>query len=157
MYASADSIINKEYTKQDYSLNYPVEYLNTINLPGFPQYKIHLKVNTPIMLIRNICQRNGQCNGTRLVVLRLGHRVIKAKIISGPNTGDEILIPRILLNQGDGKILVVIRRKQFPIRICYAMTINKSQGQSLNRVGLFLPRPVFSHRQIYVALFRITT
>lgn len=37
------------------------------------------------------------------------------------------------------------------------MTINKSQGQSLNRFGLFLPRPVFSHGQIYVALSRITT
>lgn len=99
MYASADSIINKESTRKDYSLDYPVVYLNTINLPGFPQHKIYLKVNTPIMLIRNICQRNGQCNGTRLVVLRLGRRVIKAKIISGSNVGDEILIPRIVLNQ----------------------------------------------------------
>uniref|UniRef100_A0A0D2ZUB6 ATP-dependent DNA helicase n=1 Tax=Brassica oleracea var. oleracea TaxID=109376 RepID=A0A0D2ZUB6_BRAOL len=148
MYASADSIINNENTEQDYSLDYPVEYLNTINLPGFPQHKIYLKVNTPIMLIRNICQKKGQCNGTRMVLLRLGHRVIKAKIISGSNTGDEILLPRIVLNQSDGKLPVDIRRKQFPIRICYAMTINKSQGQSLNRVGLYLPRPVFSHGQI---------
>ena len=45
-------------------------------------------------------------------------------------------------------------RRQFPIRLAFAMTINKAQGQSLKRVGVYLKRPVFAHGQAYVALSR---
>ena len=47
-----------------------------------------------------------------------------------------------------------LKRRQFPVRLAVAMTINKAQGQTLGRMGLFLPTPVFSHGQLYVALSR---
>ena len=40
-------------------------------------------------------------------------------------------------------------------RLCFAMTINKSQGQSVNHVGLDLRTPVFTHGQFYVAVSKV--
>ena len=46
-------------------------------------------------------------------------------------------------------------RRQFLFIVSYAMIINKSQGQSLQFVGLYLPQPVFSHGQLFVAFLRV--
>merc|ERR1712023_47371 len=55
----------------------------------------------------------------------------------------------------DSDLPFKFQRKQFPIRLAFAMTINKSQGQTFDRVGLLLDRPCFSHGQLYVAMSRV--
>jgi hypothetical protein len=49
----------------------------------------------------------------------------------------------------------VLRHRQFPVRVAFAITINKSQGQTFNNVGVYLLSPVYSHGQLYVANIKI--
>ncbi|KAG5068215.1 hypothetical protein JHK85_000592 [Glycine max] len=71
------------------------EFLNTLKTTSIPNHSIKLKSGTPIMLIRNIDQAEGLCNGTRVTITRLANQVIKAKIIASKNIGSLIYVPRI--------------------------------------------------------------
>jgi ATP-dependent DNA helicase PIF1 len=63
-------------------------------------------------------------------------------------------IPRIKFISNNSNLPFTFARKQFPLRLAYAMTINKSQGQTLSHVGLHLGDDVFLHGQLYVAFSR---
>jgi hypothetical protein len=51
---------------------YPVEFLNTLQFSDIANHELELKVGMPILLLRNLNQSIGLCNGTRLIVKRLG-------------------------------------------------------------------------------------
>lgn len=101
-------------------------------------------------------QPGGLNNGSRLILTQIGWYTLEGRLLGGDHNGELKIIPRIPLTSIEGDLPFILTRKQFPVRLCFAMTINKLQGQSLHTVGLDLRLPVFCHGQLYVALSRVT-
>ena len=135
----------------------PVEFLRTIDASNLPPGELRLKVGCPIILLRNLAPTQGLCNGTHMIVTRMRDRVLEVRLIGGDHDGDIALIPRISMAPPSSTGLAFdFRRRQFPVRLAFALSINKAQGQSVRYVGIDLRTPVFSHGQLYVALSRAT-
>ncbi|GAB5037975.1 atp-dependent dna helicase pif1 [Nannochloropsis oceanica] len=151
-YLSADRLAQDENEGA-----YPTELLNSKNPPGFAPHQLRLKVDIPIILLRNADPVQGLANGTRLLILHLSPRVIEAKILTGIHVGQVVYLPRIHMDTNDDTkgVPFILRRGQYPVRPAFAMTINKFQRQSFQKVAIYLPSPVFAHGQLYVALSRI--
>jgi ATP-dependent DNA helicase PIF1 len=99
---------------------------------------------------------SGLANGTGLIVIQLMQHVIEAEVATGPAKGQQVFIPRVSITPSDiERMPFTLHRRQFPVRPEFAMTINKAQRQTLKMVGIFLPKPVFTHGQLYVAMSRI--
>ena len=150
-----EKIYLSEDVSVDNELDIQTSVYNSINSPSIPPHELKMKVGVIVMVMRNICPPK-LCNGTRVIVTNLMKNIIVGKILTGAYKGEQVLLPRITLESTDTS--VVFKRKQFPIKLCYAMTINKSQGQTFDRCGLLLDSDqCFAHGQLYVACSRVTS
>jgi ATP-dependent exoDNAse (exonuclease V), alpha subunit - helicase superfamily I member len=143
-YYSADSTSTEELD----TCTFPEEFLNSINHSGLPPHTLTLKVGIPIILIRSIAPKAGLYNGTRLRIDALQKFVITATIVSGNYIGTQVKIPRIDFYFKQSQLPFTLIRRQFPCLIAFALTINRSQGQGFENLGIYLPSPVFSHGQL---------
>ena len=154
MPGDSNHCFSADYVNEEEAGTYPVEFLNTLQLSGLPPHDLELKNGQFVMLLRNLNPSRGLSNGSRMQLLSMSRNLLRCKLIEGKYAGEEVLIPRITLRCDDPRLPFTLYRRQFPVIGAFAMTINKSQGQSFNQVGIYLESQVFTHGQLYVALSR---
>ncbi|GFX94399.1 ATP-dependent DNA helicase [Trichonephila clavipes] len=135
------------------STSYPVEFLNSLELSCVPSHKLQLKLNVPVMLMQNL-NAPPLCNGIRLRVTKLGQNTLGATILTGVGKGKSVNISRIPILPIN--LPFQFKRVQFPVKPSFAVTINETQGQTLQVAGGHLEKRCFSHGQLYVASSRVS-
>ncbi|XP_064619468.1 ATP-dependent DNA helicase PIF6-like [Lineus longissimus] len=145
--------INKTLTTEE-AVHFPTEFLDSLDIPGLPPHTLRLKKGCPVIILRSLNPPH-ITNGTRCTIFKTYPNVLEVTILNGPSSGENAFIPRIPLVPSDSDLPFKFQRLQFPMRPCFAMTINKAQGQTFQSIGIDLQEDVFSHGMLYVALSRV--
>ena len=128
--------------------------LNQFDKAGIPPHKLQLKVGDICFIVRNLNVDEGIANSSRCQIITITARILTVKLLNGNN--EIICLPKIRfnfkVNRGHSFEMV---REQFPVRRAYAITFNKSQGQTLEKVILDLRSLLFAHGYLYVGLSRV--
>ena len=108
----------------------------------------------PIIWLRNLDPYHGVCNGTRGVIIEIKDHVLKIQILETDQIITQSRI-RIDFTVDMPNVSFPFSRHQYPIRPAFATTINKSEGQTYDKIGIDLRFPVFAHGQLYTAFSRV--
>jgi len=122
---------------------------------GLPHHILNVKIGSVVILLVNIDTSQGLCNGARLIIRSINNHVLDVEVLSGPQRGYRCLLNRFKMQERENNAGFRVQRIQFPVRLAYAITIHKAQGQTYDRVGLDLKQPVFAHGMFYVAISRV--
>lgn len=137
---------------------YPHEYIASMIIHGVPPSSLTLQPKARYMLIRN-ANPPAICNGVLAELISSSRYICKMRLLSGPGKKQVIYLPRFSfrVTQESSGLPFTFTRRQFPIVPAYCVSVHKSQGQSLNRIGFVAEQDAFAHGQVYVALSRVAS
>lgn len=150
--------VDRTASEEDKDLFF-IEYFNAFFKASLPPYKLCVKLSIPVILLYNL-DLLYLCNRTRLRITRYRKQIFKGEIIGGTYDSEKVILFKTPLQSKENNkyILILFVRKQYPVRPAFAITINKSQGQSIKFVNINLQsRPIFSYSQLYIVLSKMTT
>ncbi|CAL6334301.1 unnamed protein product [Bathycoccus prasinos] len=144
-----------------------VEYLNKLNPGGIPPHSLALKEGMKLILLSNLDVRRDWSNGTQLILKKV---ILSSATKNGqaflllcenPNATNErdktVMLFRMPMEPKQKQFNFRWMRTQFPVAPAFAMTISKSQGQTIpNNVSVLLKDPILSRGSLYVAMSRVT-
>lgn len=132
------------------------EFINDFKCSSMSNHKLWLKVGVPLCYLQTLmyCLDFEMVHGWQLF---RWWNVFCAHVVNGPHSGKRVYISRMNLIPWDANVTITFQRRQSSLCLCFAMTITKSQGQTLSNVGLYLSRHVFTHSQLYAVVSRVKT
>jgi ATP-dependent exoDNAse (exonuclease V) alpha subunit len=131
------------------------EVLNGFGHVSVPSHQLLLKIGDICLITRNLSRRYGLANNTRVRILHIAKVYIRVQTLD--EQPKSATLPRICFKfRLPFQESYEMMRIQFPLRLAYCLTYNKSQGQTMKKVLVDISKPPFAHGHLYVALSRVT-
>jgi hypothetical protein len=159
---------------------YPEEFVRSLNISGVPPGVLQLKVGARYIIIRNIDHAHGIVNGAHVLCTLLSTRhfigeaahctshhlkhsqqcqftLSAGSLLYGPHAGNRVMLPRMtyIITPSQSHLPFAVMRRQFALIPGYAYTVHRSQGSSLDQLGIYFNGAPFCHGLLYTALSRV--
>ena len=119
-----------------------------------PDHELILKVNDICILLRHYDQKNGFSNNSRVIVTNITHKTVRVRSLN--DSTKYACLPRIHFEvKTKFRLSVKMTRRQFPLKLAYALTVNRCQGQQFDKVLFDIGTAPFAHGQLYVSISRV--
>ena len=130
------------------------DLLAVLKEPGVPPHALHLKEGAMCSIMRNLSVDKGLVKNARVVIQKLLYHCVAVRLLQSDDQ-EVYHLPRITFRFSPKGTNFEVSRRQLPLRLCYASTMNSSQGLTLDRAVVNLQCPVFAHGQLYTAFSRV--
>jgi ATP-dependent DNA helicase PIF1 len=133
---------------------FAIDNLQSIESADIPVHALHLIVGMPVMCMQNLDVANGICNGTTMIVERLGQNIVWCRV--NTRFGQRLqpfAATKFTYNDNGFKFT----RVQLPLRVAFCVTVYRAQGGTYERVAFHSLRQLWAHGALFVAVTRTTT